>query len=88
MLKQFRGQFDEKNEILSQTRRELFHTKEKLFSLWREKVESQKFETDPFLNAYEKYLVRVFHEYENLLKDNQSEIEILEGLVSSFIRPK
>lgn len=77
--KQLREQFDGKSSVLNQTRCELFHTRERLFALLREKEEAEKFSKDPEADLLENYLLQVSREHETA---NQ-EIFALEQLVTA-----
>ena len=80
LLKQLREQFDEKSSILSQTRNELFHTKERLQAVLREKEEKEKFGRDSYALELEKHLLTSVEDRDDLAK----EVRTLEELVTAI----
>jgi chromosome segregation ATPase len=81
LLKQLRNQFEEKSHTLSQARSELFHTKEKLSALQRDKEEAELFSNNPHIAELEARLAQALTERENAVE----EVKTMEQIVSTLM---
>ena len=83
VYKQLKQQFEEKSEVLHQTRRELFQVEGKLVALQKECEQSA---ID--LNPNELVLIDHLKEVEEECKDLETQVECLQELVSELISKK
>jgi len=80
---QLREQFEEKSEILHQTRKELFEVEGKLIALQKENQQNM-FDFNPG----ELFLIQQLKEAEEQCQGLESEVETLQNLVSSLLAKK
>ncbi len=81
LYKQLRQQFDEKSNILNETRRELFISQEKIEKLSREKEEYSLNSQTPLEKELELQIVRLEQEYDQAVAHYESEIAALEEII-------
>lgn len=80
LLKQLRAQFEEKNIVLAETRREVFQLQGDLFVMKRGE-EEKNLSNDPYLNK----LIRLIDIQEKEKSSLEKEIEALQVLISSLL---
>lgn len=80
MHRQLKEQFQEKSEILDQTRRELFQTEEKLLKVERLFLDSNRYGFHEMVQPLEKHL----DELNQLCSCQEEEIKNLEEIIESF----
>lgn len=80
MLKQLRRQFDEKDDALGIARSDLFHTKEQLAVLLKEREELANCHTDPYVLGLHEHLSQLSEENVQL----RDEVSRLEAIVTSL----
>lgn len=83
LYKQLRLQFDEKSEVLNQTRKELFHTENQLLALEKEK-EVVTFDED----VDQKILVSQMKALEEEREDLEDQVLLLQEIISSMQEKK
>lgn len=81
LYQQLRAQFVEKNQVLADTRRELFHTEEKLQALQRDYAEATLFAPSE-LGTHTMHV----HVLQNEIKAQQAEIEQLEDVLTALVK--
>lgn len=85
MYLQLKDQFQEKSAVLDDTRRELFHVHEELLKKQRE-YEEQQFENLSLEEkAYQRDLLRLGNQFEQMKKLYQQEIDDLTNLVGDLL---
>lgn len=80
MHRQLKEQFQEKSEVLDQTRKELFQTEEKLLKVERLFLDSSRYDFHEMIQPMEKHL----DELSQLCSRQEEEIKDLEAIVLSF----
>ena len=86
MYIQLKGQFQEKSEVLDDTRRELFHTKEMLQVLQKELEESSKFDRSEWDAAIERHIQQIEKEYLQEKITLLEEIESMQEIISTLLQ--
>lgn len=85
MYLQLRKQFEEKSNVLDQTRRELFAVQEKELALQKILEEKELFSSSESEALLEKEYLRLGKEYENMQQQYEKEVEILAKLIDHLI---
>jgi len=83
---QLRQQFEEKQQLLDETRKELFRSNEQILQMQREREESQMFELSEVEEALERHLLRMEQEKEEHDAEHQQEIDTLQEMLAAFIK--
>lgn len=84
LFMQLRGQFEEKQNLLDATRKELFHASEDVAALRLAQKEDRKYSCNPQVMALEKVVVQLGESYESLEKRSREEIMALQDLVTAL----
>lgn len=84
MYLQLKEQFNQKAEILDETRRELFVTQEKLLQIQRTVKEKDQFSPNPEVQALLRYLVKMQRWVDHRIKSYDSEIDSLHEIISKL----
>lgn len=83
--RQLREQFDAKNQVLTQTRQELFRVNERVAFLEKEKEESTLFSYDEYQNLLIKELLKQDRYLSRLEKAHLEECESLNSIISQLM---
>lgn len=86
LYRQLRVQFEDKQAVLEQTRKELFHTHEELLVLRKEVEEERQFSENSLERMCFKQLIQCEKEAEKTKSKLLTEIGALEGLVSDLFK--
>lgn len=81
MYQQLRSQYEEKSNTLDQTRFDLFHAKEQLELVKKEREEEHHFDRTEWVQRFEQHIIKLEKEIQVLEKENAA----LETLVSKMI---
>jgi chromosome segregation ATPase len=83
---QLKEQFEQKGEVLGATRKELFHTQEKLAALQREIAEEAYIPPQSNELLLQKDLNALSNELEELRQQNQQDVEALHSLIADLLK--
>ena len=83
---QLRQQFEDKQQLLDKTRKELFRAKERILHLQKEHKEMEMFELSEVEEALEKHLLRMEQEAEAHDAEHQQELDTLQDMLSSLLK--
>lgn len=84
-LNQLRQQFEEKQKVLDNTRRDLFLTKEKLYRLQKEHEELKIYGSNEMEQLLERHLIQMANEQEKEERERDAELMTLEHMVSEIL---
>lgn len=82
---QLREQFEQKSQILDQTRYELFHAQEQLSKYLREKKENDIYRISPEENAMLKHIHHTEQYYSQMINALEKEIDGLQSLIDHMM---
>jgi hypothetical protein len=85
--RQLREQFEEKSQLLDSTRKELFHTKEKLSAAEKENLEKEITSPQISIEEHTRHLAQMEEELKNELELSHQEIKRLYALINSSTNP-
>ena len=84
MYIQLKEQFNNKSNILDETRRQLFHAQESLMALQRDVKECEQFRNDPHMQNLINHILKMQQHTDHREKSHKSEIEHLEGIIEKL----
>lgn len=85
MYIQLKEQFEEKNNVLAETRRDLFHAEERLQALYKEIEEEKTFGLSANEESLQTALLNLDKQYVELENEYKQEVENLNELIRFFI---
>src|SRR5262249_38522896 len=84
LYNQLREQFEQKSEILDNTRRDLFNAQEQLLNFQRDKTEKDIYNYSVEEKVLIKHIIKTERYYDQMVMALQSEIESLHSLVDTL----
>ena len=83
---QLREQFEQKSEVLNETRRELFKTEERLLELKLQYDESEIYHLSETASLMQKHICQVTQDSDEKIQELQLEVNALQDVVTMLIQ--